>query len=77
MRLGLFVANQHPEGVRAADAVRDHLDQVALARQCGFSTVLTGQHFLSQPFQMFQSVPLLARLAAEQGDMRFGAGRGL
>lgn len=74
MRIGLFIGNQHPEGVRAADAVRDHLEQVALARRCGLSTVLTGQHFLSQPFQMFQSVPLLARLAAEQGEMRFGVG---
>ncbi len=36
--------------------------------------MLVGQHFLSHPYQMLQSVPLLARLAAETGPMRIGTG---
>ena len=45
--------------------MREQLEQVALARELGLSSVWAGQHFLSHPFQLFQSVPLLARMAAE------------
>jgi alkanesulfonate monooxygenase SsuD/methylene tetrahydromethanopterin reductase-like flavin-dependent oxidoreductase (luciferase family) len=74
MRLGLFLSAQHPAGVRPADAVGEHLEQVAVAREMGFSSVWAGQHFLSNPFQMFQTVPFLARMAAEAGDMTIGPG---
>jgi alkanesulfonate monooxygenase SsuD/methylene tetrahydromethanopterin reductase-like flavin-dependent oxidoreductase (luciferase family) len=47
---------------------------VRFVRDAGFHSVFAGQHFLPAPFQMLQSVPLLARLAAETGDMRVGAG---
>jgi alkanesulfonate monooxygenase SsuD/methylene tetrahydromethanopterin reductase-like flavin-dependent oxidoreductase (luciferase family) len=72
--LGLFMSGQHPPGASPAAAVRDHLEQVALARELGFESVWAGQHFLSQPFQMFQSVPLLARVAAEAEGMTVGTG---
>lgn len=54
--------------------MRDHVEQVRLARELGFHSVWAGQHFLSHPFQMFQSVPLLARVAAEAGGMTVGTG---
>lgn len=73
-RLGLFLSGQHPPDVRPADAVREHVEQVAVARELGFSSVWAGQHFLSQPFQMFQNVPLLARVAAEAEGMTIGTG---
>jgi alkanesulfonate monooxygenase SsuD/methylene tetrahydromethanopterin reductase-like flavin-dependent oxidoreductase (luciferase family) len=72
IRIGIFLSGQHPPGVSAAAAVRDHLEQVAHARELGFSSVWAGQHFLSHPFQMFQSVPLLARMAAEAQGMTVG-----
>ncbi len=72
IRLGLFLSGQHPPGRSGADAVREHLKQVELARELGFSSVWAGQHFLSQPFQMFQSVPLLARMAAAAEGMTVG-----
>jgi alkanesulfonate monooxygenase SsuD/methylene tetrahydromethanopterin reductase-like flavin-dependent oxidoreductase (luciferase family) len=72
--LGLFVSAQHPSETRPADAIRDHLEQVALARELGFNSLWAGQHFLSHPFQMFQSVPLLARLAAEAEGITVGTG---
>lgn len=74
MRLGLFISAQHPVGIRPADALRDHLEQVALVRELGFDSVWAGQHFLSDPFQMFQSVPLLARVASEAEGMTLGPG---
>jgi alkanesulfonate monooxygenase SsuD/methylene tetrahydromethanopterin reductase-like flavin-dependent oxidoreductase (luciferase family) len=74
VRFGLFVSAQHPEDDDPAARLAEHIEQVRLARDAGFSSVFAGQHFLPAPFQMFQSVPLLARLAAESGDMRVGAG---
>jgi alkanesulfonate monooxygenase SsuD/methylene tetrahydromethanopterin reductase-like flavin-dependent oxidoreductase (luciferase family) len=74
MRLGLFVAAQHPAGENPAARLEEHLEQVRFVRDAGFRSVFAGQHFLPAPFQMLQSVPLLARLAAETGDMRVGAG---
>lgn len=74
VRLGLFLSAQHPPEVAATDAVREHLEQVRTARELGFASVWAGQHFLSHPFQMFQSVPLLARIAAEAEGMTVGTG---
>jgi alkanesulfonate monooxygenase SsuD/methylene tetrahydromethanopterin reductase-like flavin-dependent oxidoreductase (luciferase family) len=74
LRLGLFLAAQHPPGRNAAQALSEHAEQVAVARDLGFSSVLAGQHFLSAPYQMAQPVPLLARMAAEAGAMRVGSG---
>ena len=53
-------------------AVRQHFEQVELARELGFSSVWTSQHFLSHPFMYFQSVPLLARVAAAAEGMTVG-----
>ena len=72
LRLGVFLSGQHPPEVQASAAVRDHLEQVALARELGLASIWAGQHFLSHPFQMFQSVPLLARMAAEAEGMTVG-----
>jgi alkanesulfonate monooxygenase SsuD/methylene tetrahydromethanopterin reductase-like flavin-dependent oxidoreductase (luciferase family) len=55
------------------DRFREHIDQVRAARDAGFDLIVMGQHFLSTPFQEVQSLPALARLAAEAGTMRVGA----
>lgn len=72
IRVGLFLSGQHPPHASPIAAVREHLEQVELARELGFSSVWAGQHFLSQPFQMFQSVPLLARVAAVAEGLTVG-----
>jgi alkanesulfonate monooxygenase SsuD/methylene tetrahydromethanopterin reductase-like flavin-dependent oxidoreductase (luciferase family) len=74
VRLGLLLSGQHPPGSSAAAAVREHVEQVALARELGLSSVWTSQHFLSEPFQYLQSVPLLARVAAAAEGMTLGTG---
>ncbi|MGH3005870.1 MAG: LLM class flavin-dependent oxidoreductase [Gaiellaceae bacterium] len=74
MRFGLFVAAQHPAGDDPAVRLSEHLEQVRLVRDAGFDSIFAGQHFLPAPYQMLQPVPLLARLAAEAGDLRVGAG---
>src|SRR3712207_6742110 len=74
MRYGLYVAAQHPEGVNPGRYLGEHLEQVRFVRDNGFDSVFAGQHFLSDPFQMLQPTPLLARIAAESGDLTVGSG---
>jgi alkanesulfonate monooxygenase SsuD/methylene tetrahydromethanopterin reductase-like flavin-dependent oxidoreductase (luciferase family) len=74
LRLGVFLAAQYPAGNDAAAGIAEHVEQVALARELGFSSVMAGQHFLSDPYQMAQPIPLLARMAAEADGMAIGPG---
>jgi alkanesulfonate monooxygenase SsuD/methylene tetrahydromethanopterin reductase-like flavin-dependent oxidoreductase (luciferase family) len=70
LKFGVLVMAQHPssdDGVARFDGL---VEQVRLARDLGFDTILAPQHYLSQPHQMLQPIPLLARLAAEAGEMR-------
>ena len=73
MKFGLIVSKQHPPGVSMVDRFREHVDQVRAARDAGFDLIVMGQHYLSTPFQEIQTMPALARLAAEAGTMRVGA----
>jgi alkanesulfonate monooxygenase SsuD/methylene tetrahydromethanopterin reductase-like flavin-dependent oxidoreductase (luciferase family) len=73
MNFGLIVSKQHPPGVSMVDRFREHVEQVRAARDAGFDLIVMGQHFLSTPFQEVQTLPALARLAAEAGTMRVGA----
>ncbi len=74
MRFGIFLNVQQPPDVPPGQIIDEALAQTRLARDLGFDIVTAGQHFLTQPFQMVQLVPLLARVAAEAGDMRVATG---
>jgi alkanesulfonate monooxygenase SsuD/methylene tetrahydromethanopterin reductase-like flavin-dependent oxidoreductase (luciferase family) len=73
-RFGIFLSAQHPPAMAPSQIVRDCCEQVRLARTLGFDDVSAGQHFLTQPYQMLQLVPLLARIAADAGEMRVCSG---
>lgn len=73
MKFGLIVSKQHPPGVSMVERFREHIEQVRAARDAGFDLIVMGQHYLSTPFQELQTLPSLARLAAEAGSMRVGA----
>ncbi|MGH8066355.1 MAG: LLM class flavin-dependent oxidoreductase [Candidatus Entotheonellia bacterium] len=73
MKFGLIVSKQHPAGVSMVARFREHIEQVRAARDAGFDLIVMGQHYLSTPFQELQTLPALARLAAEAGTMRVGA----
>lgn len=53
--------------------IQQSVEQVAAAREAGFDLICAGQHYLSAPYQMSTTLPLLARLAAEAGDMEVAA----
>jgi alkanesulfonate monooxygenase SsuD/methylene tetrahydromethanopterin reductase-like flavin-dependent oxidoreductase (luciferase family) len=73
-RVGIFLSAQHLPAMAPAQIARDCCEQTRVARELGFDDVSAGQHFLSQPYQMLQTVPLLARIAAEAGEMRVCSG---
>jgi alkanesulfonate monooxygenase SsuD/methylene tetrahydromethanopterin reductase-like flavin-dependent oxidoreductase (luciferase family) len=65
VQIGQVVARGH-------DLQRQWLDQLEQFRACrdaGFGFVSWGHHWLIDPFQHFQPIPVLARFAAEAGDM--------
>jgi alkanesulfonate monooxygenase SsuD/methylene tetrahydromethanopterin reductase-like flavin-dependent oxidoreductase (luciferase family) len=70
MKFGLSVPVQHRPDEPSAERIRELLEQVKLARDLGFGSISASQHYLAAPFQYFQPIPLLARIAAESGEMR-------
>jgi len=72
MKFGLELNTQYPPDDSAIAHMDENLDQVRVARDNGFDSVWAGHHYLSAPFQMFQPIPLLARLSVESGRMRIG-----
>ena len=75
MQVGLSISGliQQPAGRDMRARLREILDWVAWTRDAGFDYISTGQHFLASPYEAFQPLPLLARLAPETGDMRLVA----
>jgi alkanesulfonate monooxygenase SsuD/methylene tetrahydromethanopterin reductase-like flavin-dependent oxidoreductase (luciferase family) len=74
MKLGLYMATQWRQGADLGPELKNLIEQVRVARASGLSSLMVGQHFVSSPLQMFQAMPLLARLAAEAQGMRLGPG---
>jgi alkanesulfonate monooxygenase SsuD/methylene tetrahydromethanopterin reductase-like flavin-dependent oxidoreductase (luciferase family) len=72
MRFGFALAGQFLPGEDPTVALAEMLEQVRAARQAGFDSVWSFQHFLSPDFQFLQPIPLLARVAADSGEMRVG-----
>lgn len=75
MRFGISMLGsaQQPRGEDMQQRFGELLAYVHAARDAGFHHLTTGQHYLLDPFQMLQPVPLLARLIPESGDMRLVA----
>ena len=74
MRFGLSLPMQHPVGDDLTKRFAEMLEMVRLARQAGFHHVSASQHYLAAPFQYMQPLPVLARVAAEAGEMTLGTG---
>jgi alkanesulfonate monooxygenase SsuD/methylene tetrahydromethanopterin reductase-like flavin-dependent oxidoreductase (luciferase family) len=72
MQFGVFLGTQHRAGDDMARRVAEHVEQVRAMRDSGFDALWVGQHYLTHPNQFLQTTPLLARLAAEAGDMVVG-----
>src|SRR5262245_7456479 len=69
LKFGIMVMPQHPRTDSPIKRFRETVELTRLARDAGFHSIACGQHFLSPPYQNLQSMPLLARLAADSGSM--------
>src|SRR5262244_1399400 len=75
MKVGLFVTNQQNLATDMVSALDEQFAMVRHARDRGWNSLLTGQHYLNEgDNQQLQTVPFLARLAAEAGEMTIGLG---
>ena len=72
MKIGLYLATQFTPQTPLGPQLENLLQQVRVARDNGFASLWAAQHFITAPVQMFQTVPLLARLAAEAQGMQVG-----
>ncbi len=72
MKVGLFINTQFPEGDNIAARVPELVEQVRVARQSGFKSVLFPHHYLTEPLQMLQIAPLMAYLLPEAKGMTIG-----
>ncbi|HSF03476.1 MAG TPA: LLM class flavin-dependent oxidoreductase, partial [Solirubrobacterales bacterium] len=74
MKLGFHVGQVVLRGQDLRRQWQDHLEQFRACRDAGFDLVSWGHHWLIDPFQHFQPLPVLARLAAEAGTMELATG---
>ena len=72
MKVGMFINTQFPEDDPVAARVPELVEQVRTARQSGFSSVLFGHHYLTEPLQMLQIAPMMAYLLPEARGMTIG-----
>lgn len=72
VRFGLSISGmiQEPRDGDLRRRLGEILAWVGRARDLGFEYLVTGQHYLVREYQTLQPLPLLARLAAESGQMR-------
>ena len=74
MHIGMFTAMQWSPEENPAAVLKALREQVRAARDNGFSTLILGQHLLTGPMGMFQTMPLLGHLADDAAGMQIGPG---
>ena len=75
MKVGLFVTNQQHLDTDMVSALDDQIAMVHMARDKGWDSIFTGQHYLNEgDNQQLQIVPFLTRLIPEAGEMTTGLG---
>ena len=72
MKVGMFINTQFPEGDNVAARVPELVEQVRLARDSGFASLLFPHHYLTAPLQMLQITPLMGFLLREAQGMTIG-----
>lgn len=69
MKIGVQVGQVVPRGYDLHQQWLEQLEQFRASRDAGFDFISWGHHWLIDPFQHFQPIPVLARFAAEAGTM--------
>ena len=74
MLFGLMLRGQFPHGDDMTARFAEMMAQARLADRLGYSCITMGSHYAGYPFQYFQQLPFLARVAAEAPNLRLNAG---
>ena len=75
MKVGLFLTNQQRLDTDMVSALGDQIAMVHHARDHGWSSLFSGQHYLNEgDNKQLQIVPFIARLIPEAGEMTTGLG---
>ncbi len=74
MKIGVIVNGAYYPHKDMVATMEEQYLMVRAARDGGWSTVISGMHYLLDGSQTMQQVPLLARLHAEAGEMALGLG---
>ena len=69
MKIGVQVGQVVAQGHDLQEQWQAQLEHFRAVRDAGFDFISCGHHWLIHPFQHFQPIPVLARFAAESGDM--------
>jgi alkanesulfonate monooxygenase SsuD/methylene tetrahydromethanopterin reductase-like flavin-dependent oxidoreductase (luciferase family) len=72
MKVGLFLNTQFPAGDNVVARIPELVEQVRLARDCGFASLWFPHHFLTAPLQMLQIHTAMAYLVPEAKGMLIG-----
>lgn len=72
MKVGLYLATQFTPETPLSPRLGNLIEQVRVAQASGFASLWAAQHFITAPMQMFQTMPLLARLSGEAKGMQVG-----
>lgn len=72
LRFGLFLATTFPADADVPREIDHLIEQTRLVRDAGFDSLWAGNHYLTHPLRMPQSMPILARLLPEAGNLRIG-----
>ena len=67
VQVGLYLTNQHPVGADLVEALQGQIRLLHHARDQGWDSVWSGQHFLPT-MAMTQPAPFLARVAAAEPE---------
>lgn len=74
MQFGLMTRGQFHPGDDMHVRFRELMEQARLADRLGFASLTKGSHYSAHPYQDFQQLPYLARVAAEAPNLRINAG---
>ena len=69
-----MMRGQFPPGDDMTVRFAELMEQARLAKKLGFASITKGSHYSAAPYQDFQQLPFLSRVAAEAPGLRLNAG---
>jgi alkanesulfonate monooxygenase SsuD/methylene tetrahydromethanopterin reductase-like flavin-dependent oxidoreductase (luciferase family) len=71
---GLIISANYVNEPDLGARIAEHREQIALAQQAGFTSVVCSQHFLMHPVSALATIPYLASVIDISGDMKLVIG---